>query len=264
MKKYISIVLFILLSNYLFSQVIDTTVIKIKNRKIIVLNEKLSDTDTTSYDFFNDINDIDAHWAGFGLGVNYFANQNLQYDNAGYKYLDIIPEKSFEVQLNFAEKNFSIYKNYVSLTTGMGFQFNNYRFENNYRLDADSVAITAHLDTVNNFTKSKLTVSYFSIPLMLEFQFPQKNADDKIFLSLGAVAQLRLGSHTKYVYNLNGCTVKDKNHDRFHLNPFLINYIAMIGYNDFSVYAKYSYNPLFVNNEGPKIYPLSFGVVLNF
>ncbi len=264
MKKYFFIILFILVSEFLFSQTVDTTVIKIKNRKIIVLNEKISDIDDTiSINFVDNINDVDAHWAGFGLGVNYFANLNLQYDNGGKKYLDILPEKSFEVQLNFAEKNFSIYKRYVSLTTGMGFQFNNYRFKNNYRLNGDSSVLTAYLDTIN-FTKNKLTVSYFSVPLMLEFQFPQKNSDDKIFVSLGAVAQLRLGSHTKYVYTISGRTIKDKDRDRFHLNPFLINYIAMIGYNDFSIYAKYSYNPLFVDNEGPKVYPISLGVVLNF
>jgi len=271
MNKYAFIILSVFLSQYLLAQDIDTTVIKIKNRKIIVLNEKLSEPDTASYEFLDNVNSINAHRAGLGFGVNYFAgNQlssskiNLQNSSGGEKYLEILPEKSFEVQLNFAEKNFSIYKDYISLTTGMGFQFNNYRFRNNYRLDGSLPIISANLDTINTFTKSKLTASYFSIPLLLEFQLPNKtNPDNRIFLSVGVVGQLRLGSHTKYVYNINGCKTKDKNRDRFHLSPFLINYVAMIGYNDFSFYAKYSYNPIFVNNEGPKIYPLSFGLILN-
>ncbi|RLD47460.1 MAG: hypothetical protein DRI94_13945 [Bacteroidetes bacterium] len=274
MKKYFFIILFILVSEFLFSQTVDTTVIKIKNRKIIVLNEKISDIDDTmSINFVDNINDVDAHWAGLGFGVNYFVNSalssdlskvNLQTGSGGQKYLEILPEKSFEIQLNFAEKNFSIYQDYISLTTGMGFQINNYRFRNNYRLDGSLPSISANLDTVNNFSKSKLIVSYFSIPLLLEFQFPNKtNPDNRIFLSMGAVAQLRIGSHAKYVYDLNGSKTKDKNRDRFHLNPFLINYVAMIGYHDFSIYAKYSNSTVFVSNEGPKIYPISFGIILN-
>ncbi len=273
MKKNIFIIILIFISKSLLSQNVDTTIIKIKNRKIIVLNEKISDTNDTlssHHSFFYNVNE--AHWAGIGIGVNYFTNSqlttnfteiNIKNSSGGQKFLEILPEKSFEVQLNFAEKNFSIYKNHISLTTGLGLQFNNYRFKNNYRLNSDLQTISADLDTINTFLKSKLTVSYLTLPLLLEFRFPNKYNDKNIFLSFGVVGQLRLGSHTKYVYNINGCKTKDKNRDRFHINPFNYNYIATIGYDDISFYAKYSYSSFFINNEGPKIYTISFGIIFN-
>lgn len=266
MKKYFLILIGIIIFQNIIAQDIDTTVIKIKNRRIVVLNEKIEKFDTSVNEdgFFNIDNDYNPHWAGFGIGLNSYVNSDFKMDVGNKKYLEIIPEKSFNIMLNFAEKSFPIVKDNFMLTTGLGFDFNNYRFLNNYRLISDSSVITARFDSTNTFIKSKLSVTNFSIPLMLEFQLPSsKISDDRIFFSVGAVAQLRIGSHTKYVYKSDGNVVKNKDKDRFHLSPFSINYIAMIGYNDFSFYAKYSYSSLFYKNQGPELYPISFGIILH-
>jgi hypothetical protein len=171
--------------------------------------------------------------------------------------------KSWAFNLNFAEVNIGLVKKYVGITTGLGWQVNNYRFNNNNRLVGDSASLTYFTDTIN-LKKNKLVASYLTLPLILEFQLPVNHKEDWIHLSFGVVGGLRLGSHTKQVFELNGSEYKEKNRDDFHLSNFQYGLTGRLGYNDMSVFVNYSLSSLLKSGEGPELYPWSAGISFSF
>ncbi len=257
----------VFIANVSFSQT-DTTIIKIKNRRIVVLNEKIekpgSDSDSTEKK--KKKLKIDDHWSGIGIGTNNFMNVDNTFGmNEQPDFLKLSAQESINVSLNLFDKALPLIKDNIFLVTGLGFEFSNYRFSGNNRLVDDANGLTFFEDTVANFSKSKLTASYLTIPLLLEVQFPKSAKKSKrFFVSAGLVAQLKLTSHTKYVYYEGNKKIKDKEKEDFYLSPYLVYATVMAGYKDFSIYAKYSPIELFEVNKGPVLYPVSAGVTFHF
>ena len=66
-------------------------------------------------------------------GTREGVNGMLDYNNtlnvaSGAKFLELNYAKSYQFGLNLFEKDFHIYKNYINLVTGLGFDFNHYAF----------------------------------------------------------------------------------------------------------------------------------------
>ena len=165
------------------------------------------------------------------------------------------------MNLNIAETNFALVGKTLGLTTGLKFQFNNYRFDNNITLNQDSTVIWYTEETTVTYAKTKLTNTYLLVPLMLEFHFP---GDDKLHLAVGAEAGIKIGSHTKTMYKDDGEKIKDKERKDFYLSPFRYNAVAKIGYDDLSVFLNYSLETMFEKDRGPELYPLMVGIAFNF
>ena len=115
---------------------------------------------------------FDGHWGGFELGVKGYVNKDRQFDMPeGYDFLDLRMEKSVNVKLNFYEQNFNLISNKFGLTTGLGFEWNNYRFDNNVVLSKDGNDLfNDNFLYARNYSKSKLVVNYLNLPLLLEYQ----------------------------------------------------------------------------------------------
>jgi len=171
--------------------------------------------------------------------------------------------KSWTFSLNFAEVNIGIVKKYIGITSGLGLQFNNYRFNSNNRLIGDSAKLTYFTDTLK-YKKDKLVATYLTLPLLLEFQLPLNHKEDWLHLSVGVVGALRVGTHTKQVFNLNGNDNKEKQRDDFHLSPFQYGLTARLGYDNMGVFVNYSLSALLKNGEGPELYPWSAGISFSF
>ncbi|MCK4664541.1 MAG: PorT family protein [Bacteroidales bacterium] len=240
----------------------DTTRFRIGNKKIIIVD----DDEYTDYDFDCDDDDDDndgykGYWEGIELGLNnYFTSDfstNLAKED---EYLNLNTNKSWEVNLNIAGKGFKIIEERLGLITGIGFQINNYRFDNNITLIPDSSVLSYYTDTINNFATNKLTVTYLSVPLLLEYQVPCGKKNRKFHVSAGITGGIKLGSHTKQKYKNNNKEYKDKIKEDFHLSPFRYGLAAKIGYDKISIYANYSLNTLFEKNKGPELYPFAIGI----
>ena len=69
-------------------------------------------------------NEIKHIWAGVEFGFTGYSNKlfNTTIPNGGAYALDYL--RSNVVNINPFERNISLYKNYIALTTGIGFQFN--------------------------------------------------------------------------------------------------------------------------------------------
>jgi len=205
---------------------------------------------------------FNGHFEGIEIGLNTFVNKDFQTElPVNYSFLELNTGKSWGVNLNIAETNFALVGKTLGLTTGLKFQFNNYRFDNNITLNQDSTVIWYTEETTVTYAKTKLTNTYLLVPLMLEFHFP---GDDKLHLAVGAEAGIKIGSHTKTMYKDDGKKIKDKERKDFYLSPFRYNAVAKIGYDDLSVFLNYSLETMFEKDRGPELYPLMVGIAFNF
>ena len=206
-----------------------------------------------------------GHWSGFEMGINAFANEDYsnylpKYDN----FMDLNLAKSIAVNLNFLQYDISLQKTKtnIGLVTGMGFEWNNYRFDQNITLiEKDGMVYPDPNNPDWSVKKSKLTSLYLTIPLLLEFQIPIKN-DHKIHMSAGLVGGLRLGTHTKIKYKRKGNTHKDKDRDDYNLQAFRYSAQVRLGYRAINLFATYGMTNLFRSNKGPELTPYTIGLTL--
>ncbi|MBE0663442.1 MAG: DUF2807 domain-containing protein [Bacteroidales bacterium] len=205
---------------------------------------------------------FNGHWAGFNLGINgYMTPDNKLEVPQEYAFLDLRYEKSINVHLNLFEQNFNLIGNKLGLVTGLGFEWNNYRFDDKVKLDHTADVIAEIENPDKDYTKSKLNVRYLNIPLILEFQTNPKSNLNSFHIGAGVVGGLRVGSHSKNVYETNK-KQKEKERDDFHLNPFKADATVRIGWGKLSLYGNYSLLTLFRENKGPELYPFSAGITL--
>lgn len=252
----------------------DTSTIFIGKTKIIIISDKddvkFEDKDTTVTVELEDSAEckkdsrFNGRWAGVELGLNGYLNNNSLKLNTTDKYLSLNQSKSWNVSVNFAEFNIGIVKNYIGITSGLGLKFNNYRFENNIDLISDSAKITSFTDTVNTYRKNKLIATYLTLPLLVEFQLPVSKNGDRIHFTTGLVGGLRIGTHTKQVFDINGNENKDKQREDFHLSTFEYGLTARLSYNQLGVYVNYSLSTLFKDGEGPALNPWAAGLSFSF
>jgi len=201
---------------------------------------------------------FNGHWAGFELGLNTYYNDG---DFGGSDFMSLNQSKSLEVNINFLEYNIVLAEQRAGLVTGMGWSMNNYRLDNPVTLEkVEGVIVGQDLDP-DGLKKSKLTVSYLTIPLLLEFQIPVNEGSNQVFLSGGVIGGLNLGSHTK----IKTDDTKSKDHGNFNINPFKYSLAGRIGLKDISIYATYSLSKLFKDGGGPELYPFTIGIsLINF
>ena len=75
--------------------------------------------------------------------------------------------------------------------------------------------------------------------------------------SIGVSAGYRMNTHTKQISDEFG---KEKNHDNFNMDPWLLAYVTEIGIGPIKVYGSYDINPLF---QSAKHYPYTIGLRLS-
>ncbi|HCI57702.1 MAG TPA: hypothetical protein DFH96_02890 [Bacteroidetes bacterium] len=202
-----------------------------------------------------------TYWSGFELGFNGLYNSKSKFDTPdGYDFLEMIPEKSLAVNINFYEYEVKLIKRYVLASTGIGLSYNNYRFRKNMSLIPDTNALLYTLDTMN-LRKNKLTVSYATVPVLLTFN-SSSNLKKAFHITTGLLFSYKLGSHTKKVYNKDDKKEKDKTFDDFNIDPFRYDATIRIGYSDFTVFANYALSELFKSGKGPELHPWTIGVSL--
>lgn len=204
-----------------------------------------------------------GHFSGVDIGFNSYVTNNGSFSLPNeYNYLDLNQSKSAGVNVNFLQYSIGLQRRgNIGLVTGIGLEFNNYRFDNDILLikDADGNLSYEPIEADRDVRKNKLTTLYFNIPLLLEFQIPTYRHRSPVYFSAGGIGGVRLKSHTKVVYNENG-KKKEKDRSDFNLNPFRYGIMARMGYRAINLYGIYYYSTLFEENKGPELYPVSVGL----
>lgn len=243
------------------SVISDTTKLKIGHNKVFIVGEDVHD----SLKNHHKKDKFKVYWSGIGLGVNgYLNSSNETTVPAGYDFLDLDYRKSINVSVNFWEHNFRLWKNHINIVTGLGFDFANYRFDNNYVLQPELDFINGVYDSAIVYQKNKLATTFLNVPLLLQFNTKTFGKKDKstVHLSAGIVGGVRLGSHIKQVYELNDAVYKPKTKDDFNLSPFRYSAMVRVGVGKLDLFASYALNGLFKEKEGPQLYPFTVGITL--
>ena len=201
---------------------------------------------------------FNGHWASFDFGGNQLLN--TVYPDGAPQFLLTHPEKSFEVNINFAEYSFG-FGSYVGIVTGLGLNFNDYKFKNPYTIQRDENGVIQPIKIEDEGLKlTKLSTGYITAPLMLEFQIPGNFGEDRLYIAAGLIGGLKIGEHTKTKID----DVKAKNKTDHAIAPRRWGYTARAGFNDFGIYATYYNTGLFEKGKGPKTTPFTVGVTLAF
>ncbi|HLP13677.1 MAG TPA: outer membrane beta-barrel protein [Flavobacteriales bacterium] len=204
-------------------------------------------------------------WSGLYLGVNGLLTPgnslNIGSDN---KFLELDYSKSITFGINFSELKFKIVPKYVTLTTGLGVQWNKYAFKNNYTLNYNSDSVYGMLDSSATFTKNKLSATYLQVPLMFEIKTHER-LSKAFHLGFGVIGAYKLGSNLKQEFSQKGFETEGKFKGHYQLNPFQLYATARIGYGKhFTVFANYGLMPVFESKKGPDLRPFTVGIYLPF
>jgi hypothetical protein len=243
----------------------DTTTVRFGKTTIIIVGDKEERNTTIS-----NLPDTskskkkrpESHWAGIELGINMFMNKDNEFDvPSGYDFLELNEAKSIALNINFTDKELSLINNRLLLVSGLGMTFNNYRFRNNITLLADTNRVAGTYDTIN-YQKSKLSVTYLTVPLLLEYT--DGKSKRSFHIAAGIIGGLRIGSHTKQKYSIGNKTVKPKVRDDFNLSPIRYDATIRFGFGSLAFFSTYTLNGLFKEKRGPEIHPFTAGIGLIF
>lgn len=165
------------------------------------------------------------------------------------------------------------------LDWGGGFSWYNYKFENAAaRLDPNGGELNFTEATgIGSALKSKLKVSYLNIIAvpMIDFsrgkRVVRKYEEDDVRVSfsrkkgfrigVGPYVGLRLGEKAKYIERTDGDRDKVKDKGSFFINDFRYGARLQVGVNGFDMFVNYDFNELFEDGKGPKLNPISVGVI---
>jgi hypothetical protein len=260
----------------------DTTVINFKKKKIRIIGDKegtsievKKDDEDSDFDFdeddgfeFNGKNEnFDIHWAGFEFGINNYVNNNFSMDLSDKNnFMELNTSKSWNINLNLIEYDLPLIKENFGIGTGLGFEFNDYRFDNLQPIKKEGEQIVTDT-SYNDFNvdKAKLTTTYITVPILFEFQTEPDDNDNKFFITTGVIGGIKIGSHTKVVYNNDkGNKKKNKERGDFYLSPLRYGYTVKMGYGFLKVFANYYQTGLFQKDKGPELHPFTVGFTVSF
>ena len=169
----------------------------------------------------------------------------------------------------------------LALQWGAGLNWYNFKFEDpKTRLIKTPEGIEfiqeANADVYSE--KSKLTASYVNIQAipMLDFGYKKKTVtkedgstkvsrwhnDEAFRIGLGGYAGYRLGSYTKYKFEVDHDDKKDRKRDSYYLNNLRYGVRMQVGYKGLDLFAQYDLNELFTENKGPQLNAFSFGIII--
>ena len=177
----------------------DTTTVRFGKRRIVIIEKDGSTSieipernDTFTFDSDKDKDftykkkpRFKGHWAGFEWGFNGFMDPNNSINMKDeLKYLELRQGRSWNINLNILQQSFGLGTDKVGLVTGLGFEFNDYHFRNPITLKVENGVTlpdsSYFLNPDRNVTKSKLSMSHLTVPLLLEFQIGRASCRERV------------------------------------------------------------------------------------
>lgn len=207
---------------------------------------------------------FEPHLGGLELFLNNYATSNNSMSlPAASQFMELNTGRSIGVRLNIIEYGIPI-TNEMGFSTGLGFEFNSYCFDNDNNIQKLNGQIVTKPREANSsdYSKNKLKATYLNIPLMYEIQFPLGKANRPLYFAGGVIGGLKIGSRTKEYYSVGGHEKKLIVKDDFYLSPFRYGIQARAGFRHLHLVATYYPTPLFKDGKGPELYPFDLGLVL--
>lgn len=192
------------------------------------------------------------------IGVNGYlsADHNLSLpDDQQLMEVDYARSRSFGLMMMF--RALDVVEDRFYLSSGVGVNWNNYRFKNNSTVSASNDSTMFVEDSIS-YNKYKLRTTYLQVPLMLGVKIGKLNRP--LGIQVGVIGGLRLSSVIKQKYQLETAAYDTKINDDFNLSPFKLDATARVGIGDFGVFARYSLTSLFEKGKAPELIPFQLGI----
>ncbi len=184
-----------------------------------------------------------------------FKLENFNRGFNAYFYYDLILGKKTKFQ-------------HFSLAPGIGVGSENYYFKKFGMswIGDTATRFYAFGDSIAS-RKSKLNMTYIDIPFEFRYRSkPHKKTGMAIKVSVGFKFGFLVGSKWKYEgeeLNNSGNNVKFKQMGVANMNKLRYGPYIRAGYGLFNLFCYYSLSNTFVNNKGPKMNPIVFGLSIN-
>jgi hypothetical protein len=205
----------------------------------------------------------DAHWAGFDFGTLILMNDLFKTDFASAPYWKNNIARSSKINFNFYEFKVPIFKQYLGLTTGLGWSISTIGLKNNYNIIHSDSSVYAISNTTQSYQSNNLIAHYLTAPLLLDFS-TKKEQKKSFYFAAGVVGGVRIYSNTyqsgKYA---NGDRFKNYVRSKYNLAPFTLEATARLGYGAIGLFATYNLTPFFQKDKTVVVYPFSAGISIN-
>jgi len=199
-----------------------------------------------------------GHWAGFEFGFNNYVVSDYSLTlPESIDYMSLHSGKSHNLNFNVAQTSLGLARR-IGFVTGLGFNWNNYRFDGNNNIMKSETGVIERYDPEALLKKSKFSTLYLTLPVILEFQIPADH--NHLNLAAGLIGAVKLYSYSKMVFD-DGDKVRSE--DDFSLNMLRYGVTARIGYENLQVYSTYYITPLFQTGKGPggvDLFPFEIGL----
>jgi hypothetical protein len=163
--------------------------------------------------------------------------------------------KSSNVNIWIVQQKVNLYKHYLNLKYGVGFEMYNFRFEQPISF-SNTAGNYVYFDDVQ-FSKNKLFVQYATVPVQLNFQSNPDN-HKSFFASIGLSAGYLMQSRTKQISDERG---KKKVNGNFNLNNYKTAVIGELGIGSVRLYGSYALTNMFDKNLTHfNMMPIAFGI----
>lgn len=203
-----------------------------------------------------------GHWSGVEFGFNnYLTSENTMSLPSEIDFMSLHSGKSSNFNINFTQLSIGLTRR-IGFVTGLGLNWNNYRFNGNNNIRKGSTGIVEILEPAGLLKKSKLTTLYLTIPFLAEIQIPANS--DYLNISAGPVGSVKITSFSKMVFEDGD---KIKSDDDFNLSMLRYGVTARLGYENFNVYGTYYITPMFNKGKAPggiDLYPFEIGLAFTF
>lgn len=212
----------------------------------------------------------EPHWVSFDLGfvsmfrLNEQTNSRFDTDFSTNDYWQIDPVKSMAINVNFLEYKLPIFKQYLGLTTGLGYGLTSLALRNNYLIQHSNDTVFCVSDTIQSYKNNALAMHRLTLPLLLEFT-TKPEAKKSFYLAAGVIGAWRFAStSSKTGEYANGDKFNNTTSSRFNLQHFSLDATVRAGFGKYlGAFVEYSLTPLFKKGSTIAIYPLRFGLSIN-
>jgi hypothetical protein len=206
------------------------------------------------------LKDIKTRWFLFDLGFDMLSTKEDYRLSNGIDPFELRMGKSTNVNIHAMQQRINLVNHHVNLKWGLTFEFHKHYFDNPVMLLEDQPDVTFAWDGERNLRKYRLSYTYLTMPVMLNFETNPKKGWKSFHFNIGAYGGPRIDSNFK----VKGKDVKDKYRDNFQLSKWRYGIRSEIGYGPFQFYGTVALNKLFQDskNSGYEVTPFSIGLII--
>ena len=164
---------------------------------------------------------------------------------------------SWNVNLYLLKTRLSLHKNYISLMSGLGFEYYQYNLDNEVSMRPRSTEVEFDY-TGLDYDKNRLRSWYLTVPLTLNIETNPKNKSRSFRFGVGGFAGLRLSTSYREKYDI----FDNRTNNNFNFNQFRYGISTEIGYGPITFYGNLALNGMFdaANDDVYDLLPINVGI----